>query len=74
MRSSVFRCVCGLLVVGIASAAAGAAVVLRPCPVGCGGNNIHFPIDTGEAEYTCCTPGGLCKVCDDCPWYLELWC
>ena len=62
---------------GLIAGVAGAATFNAPCPVGCPttpGGKTTRPIDTTEAEYTCCNTGGACVVCDDCPWYLEIWC
>lgn len=74
MKSRKLSFVCGVCFTGAVTASASAAILFQACPPGCGGNLIRHAIDTSESEYTCCTPGGLCKVCDDCPWYLELFC
>jgi hypothetical protein len=61
---------------GLSGAAFG-TVWNAPCPPSCAttpGGATHLQIDTEEAEYTCCNAAGACKVCDDCPWYLESWC
>ncbi|MEM9064473.1 MAG: hypothetical protein AAGB51_03170 [Planctomycetota bacterium] len=60
-----------------AATAAYAAPFAAPCPVACAttpGGAGTVIIETTEAEYSCCNAAGACKVCDACPWYLELWC
>lgn len=49
-----------------------------PCPAQCPyrwgeSDETTVPVDLDEAEYACCI-NGACRVCDACPWYLELWC
>lgn len=44
------------------------------CPPTCGGlDGATRPVDTDNAEYTCCR-GGACRVCDDCAILLKIWC
>lgn len=63
------------IVLGIGTAAMAATFQAR-CPRACSmtpGGRFSVPIDIEESEYACCI-GGSCRVCDDCPWYLEWWC
>jgi hypothetical protein len=74
MKLRRFSIVCGLCVVGAVTASASAIRGRYPCPPSCNSDATHRMIDPEESEYTCCTTGGRCTVCEDCPWYLEFWC